>query len=210
VDEPPKPIPLRRLTGMPRIRAGLAILILAAPALVGCGSGSDASSTKPNSDLKSADEMQATKTSEDLRTVKIGEFAEVKDFGRVAVTSVKVGGDDLGPWLEAEVRFENTSGEDSSATDTNLVCAGDGANEFGGYQADSTFDPNQTIPDKSFSEGTLNLLPVGFKRTGEAESPCATPAFIRFTPFVHEEGTELSQVAVPDDAIDELNSSLPK
>lgn len=176
------------------------------PALVACGGGSDTPSSSPNTQLKNADDVEATRSAESSKTVNFGDFADVDGFGRVSITSATVGGDDLGPWLEAKVRLENTTKDDASGPDVGLFCKGD--SESGSYQADSTLTLGDEIPAGSYKEGTLNLLPYSYKRTFEDDTPCATPAFIRLTPSVYEEGAELPQVAVPDALIDEMNAKL--
>jgi hypothetical protein len=199
--------PPTMVSRMPRLRHTLSLLI-AVPILAACGGGSDEPSTSPSTQLKNADDVKATQSAKSSKTVKFGEFAEIEGFGRASVASASVGGDDLGPWLETKIRFENTSGEESSTPDVGIYCKGD--SESGSYQADSTISLGEPIPDGSYKEGILNLLPYGFKRTGEVDEACQTPAFIRLTPAVYEDSAELPQIAIPDELVDELNAKLPK
>jgi hypothetical protein len=173
--------------------------------LVACGG--NAEKDKPDESLRNADDVKASETAAATTTVEIGEFAPLSDgaeeVGRVSVTKLKVGGDDLGPWLEASVRFENTTDEEGNLAEVGIWCKG--ATESGGWQADSTLDLNATIPAKSYKEGVVNLPLSDDPRTGEPVPECETPAFIQFTPLVTVGDVEPVQVRIPNDLIAKLN-----
>ena len=180
--------------------ASVALLLCAA-----CGGGS-ASSDKPDNSLKN--DSDATVVPSSGETLKLGQFAEGEYIGRIQVSEVKVGGDDLGPWLEANVRMENSGNVALSPAQLDVVCKGD--KEPGGYQIDSTFDFGQEIPAGSFREGVANLLLAGAPRTGDPATECATPAFIEITPAVSIGDDPQPKFAIPEDVIAEINGKLTR
>ncbi|MGH8895330.1 MAG: hypothetical protein ACRDWY_18785 [Actinomycetes bacterium] len=180
--------------------AAVALLLTSA-----CGGGSE-SSDKPDNSLRN--DADATLAPSAGKTLKVGEFAEGKYIGRIQVSAIKVGGDDLGPWLEATVRMENSGNEALSPAQLDVVCTGD--KEPGGYQIDSTFDFNKEIPAESFREGVTNLLFAGAPRTGEPTTECATPAFIEITPAVSIGDDPQPKYAIPDNVIADINAKLTK
>lgn len=183
----------------------LAVAVLALLLTAACAGGSE-SSDKPDDSLKN--DADATVAPSAGETLKVGQFAEGKYIGRIQVSAIKVGGDDLGPWLEATVRMENSGDEALSPAQLDLVCTGD--KETIGYQADSTFDFNEEVPPGSFREGVANLLIAGDPRTGEPTTECATPAYIEITPVVSIGDDPQPKFAVPDEFIAEINGKLTK
>lgn len=185
-----------------RTLAGIAVTLI----LVACGGGAE--KDKPDESLKNADDVEASENAAATTTVDVGEFAPLSDgaeeVGRVSVTRLKVGGDDLGPWLEANVRFENTTDDIGDFPEVGIWCKG--ATESGSYQADSTIDLSTTMPAKSYKEGVLNLPLSDDPRTGESVPECETPALIRFEPLVSVGEPEPTQVRVPDNLIAKLNA----
>lgn len=184
-----------------RIALAAAALLLTAA----CGGG-DGPSNQPDNSLMNEDD--AASSPGDGETLEIGEFAEGEFIGRIQISSLEVGGDDLGPWLEATIRMENSDDEPLSPAQLDLVCTGD--DETVGYQADSEFDFNEQIPAESFREGVANLLIAGDPRTGEPTTECVTPAYIQITPVVSIGDDPQPRFAVPDDLIAELNANLTR
>lgn len=174
--------------------------------LVSACSGGSGSSDEPNDSLMDEDDADTAPSSGE--TLEIGQFAEGEFIGRIQISSIEVGGDDLGPWLEATIRMENSDDEPLSPAQLDLVCTGD--EEAVGYQADSTFDFNEQIPAESFREGVANLLIAGDPRTGEPTTECVTPAFIQITPVVSIGDDPQPKFAVPDDVIAQINANLTR
>ena len=89
------------------MRVQLAALALVPVVLLaqGCGSGDDQKSDEPNSSLKNADDVDASQDAAAAPEVEVGEFGDLPGDTRVSATTMKVGGDDLGPWLEVSFRF---------------------------------------------------------------------------------------------------------
>jgi hypothetical protein len=187
-----------------------ALALLSAVLLAGCGSGDEnKSSNKPNFSLKNGDKVEESEAAAAAKVVQVGDFGDLPGDGRVSVTAMKVGGDDLGPWLEVSMRVENASNETAGVPDTGIVCTG--SSDQGGYQADSTLLLSDEIPAGSFKEGILNLMVPGDSRTGEPAMPCTAPAFVQIT-GEDSQTFETTAVRVPiaEDVIAELNAKLNK
>jgi len=166
----------------------MAVATLFAIAACNGGSGDD--------ELRPAEEARADAAADASTAAEVGESF---DFGVLTVTiqSFKANGDDTGPWLEAAVRVENASGEESMVPEFGLVCAG--SDEVGGWQADSTLSMGESLPPKSFEEGMFSLLIPGDGRYGDPVPECATPAVVQVTSYVG--GVDPVRVPVPDDVI---------
>lgn len=164
-------------------RAIAASAVLAA-VLTGCSGGggatSDGEPDAPTTSLRDVDEVEAEQASDDAIQASIGEPVALGDGVTVTITEAPVGGDEAGPWLEVTLRVEN-GGDESVGIDAAIVCAG--SDEGGGWQAGSTFDPNEEILAGTFQEGTLNLLLPDDSRTGEVTPECEPPAVVRVGVF---------------------------
>jgi hypothetical protein len=122
----------------------------------------------------------------------------------VTVSSPAVGTDDVGPWLEVDVRVENRRTESLSLVAVELFCAGNP--EGGGWQYESTFDPMETVPSGSYSEGTMRLLLPGDDQMRGTRPTCEKPARIVVSPWPSSWDDLGSAVFEVDPSlIDELN-----
>jgi len=189
---------------MKRAIAALALVPVLA-LLAGCGGDDeDPKSDQANTSLNSADDVEASQNA--ATAFEVGEFADLPGGARLAVTSLKVGGDDLGPWLETSIRFENSTDEAQSIPGSaGVLCAG--ASENGGSQIDGTVSLGDEVPAGSFKEGVLNLLTSGDGRTGEPVPHCGTPAFVQFEvedPETYE--PVYVQWPVPDEMIEQMDA----
>lgn len=177
---------------------GLALL------LAGCGD--DQSSDNPDTSLKNADEVRSQEQAGQnarAKTVDLGEFVELGSGLRLSASKVVVGGDELGPWLIATVRIENSSDEEAAPPDGGIICSN--ATEPGGSQAGSTLDVSGGLPAESFAEGTLNLLLPEDGRYGEKIQDCQGPAFLQFTKTGLVDDSDLPvRIRVPEDTLAEL------
>jgi hypothetical protein len=186
----------------------LILAVLLAALVAGCG-GQSKAATKPDSSLKNADRVQQSQAAAAANIVQIGEFGDLPGNGRVEVTAMKVGGDDLGPWLEATMRVENASKETASVPDTGIVCTG--STQQGGYQVDSTMRLSDEIPAGSYKEGVLNLIVPGDSRTGQPATPCAAPAFVQITGLDNQSlKTGTVRVPIAGELLAQLNAKLKK
>lgn len=181
------------------LRATCLVVVLAA-----CGGGDHngaASSNAPSEEtLRPADEVLSEREASKSLDLSVGEPVDFGDDIRVTVTGMTVGGDDLGPWLAVDVRAENRGDEDASNPLLAIVC--DGSDMEGGWQADSTYDLNGTLPAGSYSEGTVHLLVPGDGRFGEARPTCDAPAVVRVRP-------NSFTVTLTDDKPEEQSADLP-
>lgn len=188
-----------------------ATVIAVVGVMVGC-SGSDSAVTvdKPpavNStivDLVPAEEIRAAEAVAGVEA-SVGDTVDL-DGVVVEVSSVRLSGDDLGPWLETAVRIENRTSNDVDYVNIELYCAGN--DEGGGWQADSTFDLLAGVPAGSFDEGTVNLLVPGDGRYGETRERCVPPANIVVGPFIAGAVTANRAVfELPTAVIDAINAT---
>jgi hypothetical protein len=185
------------------------VALVPALLLAGCESGDSKGSNKPNSALKNADDVQQSEAAAAAKVVQVGAFGDLPGDGRVSVTAMKVGGDDLGPWLETSMRVENASKEKASVPDTGIVCSG--SSEQGGYQIDSTMLLSDEVPAGSYKEGVLNLTVPGDSRTGEPATPCGAPAFVQITgQDTQSFKSTVVRVPIADDVLAQLNAQLKK
>lgn len=205
-----------------RLLVGLAALTLV---LGACGGDDDATSgdevgaeTSPNAeatdgdtgqDLRPADEVIAEEEASASMDGEIGEDIDLGEGLTVTVQAMRAGGDDLGPWLEVDVRAENRGEEELTNPELAIVC--DGGAETGGWQADSTFDLGDELPAGSFHEGTVHLLLPEDGRYGEPVPECGSPAYVRISPYatVVVDGQEppAADVEIPVDILEQLNSA---
>lgn len=129
----------------------------------------------------------------------VGEEIDAGSGQFLVVSAIRVGGDEE-PWIEVDARAENRGSETVTIPDFAVVCGG--ASEGEGWQADSTFPMYEEVRPGSFAEGTLNLLPTGNSRTGEAIPACDSPAVLRIT----LDGSTVD-LAIPDDVLAAYNSA---
>jgi hypothetical protein len=184
--------------------AALAV-VLSGLLVAGCGS-EEKSSDEPNSALKNADDVEASQEAAAAQEVDLGKFGDLSDDTRVSVTAMKVGGDDLGPWLEVSIRFENAAKVDAAVPVTGIVCKGSA--EPGENQAGSTLDSGDPVPAGSFKEGVLNLLVPGEGRTGEPVPVCDGPAFVQVTGEDPETSADkVVRVPVADEVLAQLQAA---
>lgn len=171
----------------------LTATLLALPLLLAaCGSDDG------DEPLRNAGDVREEERAESAIDAEIGEQFEFEGMD-VEIIAVAPGGDDSGAWLEVEVRVENSTDDELAIPEFDLKCAGDP--EGGGWQADSTFPMYEPLPAKSYEEGVLNLIVPGQPRTGEPNTPCATPAFIEVAPLSYVGEPTIARVAIPDDVI---------
>ena len=192
-----------------RVKLAAATLVPVVFLASGCGDGDDEKPEGPNPSLRDADDVEEGQAAEVADEVEVGEFGDLTADTRVSVTAMQVGGDDLGPWLEVSVRFENASDDVAYIPDAGIVCAG--SVEQGGYQAGSTVSLGEEVPRGSFKEGVLNLMVPGDSRTGEVVPPCAGPAFVQFTgedPETFEE--QVVRVPIAADVLADLEAAYEK
>lgn len=174
-----------------------ALTVTAIATLTACGGsgGSD--------ELRDADDIKASETAASAKTAKIGETFELGNLN-VKISSLVAGGDDLGPWVVADLRVENPTDEEDYLPDAGIVCGEKG--EQGSYQADSTLFLGDTLPKKSFKEGTLNLLTIEDGRSMQPPVECAAPAFVQMT----STDSKVVRIPVPDDVLAKLNADYAK
>ena len=153
--------------------------------------------------MRDAYDIEPSETPASARSAKVGETFELGNL-RVKISSLAAGGDDLGPWVVADLRFENPSDEEDYLPDAGIVCGEKG--EQGGYQADSTIFLGDALPKKSFKEGTLNLLTVDDGRSMEPPVECPAPAFVQMT----SSDSKVVRIPVPDDVLIKLNAEYKK
>ena len=190
--------------------------------VAGCG-GSDsatdsdapAEADAPISTATTAPIEAATPTLADAEDVRAGALAgepvpmgsEATDGHVIAVVSnPQTDGDDLGPWLEVDVRIENPTDEDVQYFNAGIICAGN--DEMGGTVQGGTIDSSAGIPAGTFEEGTLLVLLPGDGRYGEATPLCETPAAVRIE-VIGDDGMTPEQAVswtIPEDLIATLNT----
>ena len=154
-------------------------------------------------ELRDADDIKASETAASAKTAKVGDTFELGNL-RVKVSSLEAAGDDLGPWIVADLRVENPSDEEDSMPDAGIVCGDSG--EQGGWQADSTVSLSDTLPAKSFKEGKLNVLTPEDGRAMEPPVECAAPAVLQMTSV----DSKVVRIPVPDDVLTKVNAEYAK
>jgi hypothetical protein len=140
-------------------------------------------------------------------------FGVPADVGDLKVTASDpvIGTDDGGPWLTVTVRAENRSAVDVQSPQFELRCSG--SNAGGSWMETSTFIPGQPVPTGSSSDGTINLLLPGDKRTGQPRASCTAPATVVASLLTFDNAGASAPVqkrvgwAVPDELVDQLNAA---
>lgn len=176
-----------------------AVLAACAVLIAGCSSGTPQLSA-PNTGLKPAAAVAAAAAN--AKAIPLGSLVAVDSTSKFTVKSYKLGGNDLGPYLQTTVRGEAAGAAGHLPTDVSIICSN--STEEGGYQADSTVTLQQAIPGGAFAEGVLNLLIPGDGRYGKPVPHCATPAVV-----VAKASSSAAPVsfAIPDELIGELNAA---
>lgn len=178
------------------------LLCVGALAFAACGGSDDSAAS--DSELRNAEDVRSEETAEGVQ----GELGSEVELGDIAVTvsNPVFSGDDGGPWIEVEVRYENRGDTDIDWFEAGIICTGN--DEVGGRQAGSTLDLNAGLPTGTFDEGTLNLLAPGDGRFGEERPACANPASVRVSTYIGGiEGGEPAIFPLPGEVIDELNAA---
>lgn len=177
-------------------------ILMGALAFAACGGSDD--STTSNTELRSAEEVRSEEAADGAQG-ELGSEVEV-DGRAVSVSDPVLSGDDGGPWIEVQVRYENRGGTDIDWFEVGIVCTGN--DEVGGYQAGSTLDLIAGLPAGTFDEGTVNLLAPGDGRFGEERPECTKPALVRVSAYIGGiESDEPSVFPLPADVIDQLNAA---
>jgi hypothetical protein len=135
--------------------------------------------------------------------------AETTDGHVIAVASnPRVGGDDAGPWMEIDLRIENSTDEAVQFYNTGIVCSGN--DEVSGTVIGGTLDGIGGLPPQSFDEGSQFVLLPGDGRYGEPIPPCQAPAVLRIE-VIGEDGFVPDVAltwAIPDEIIAEMNAAI--
>lgn len=183
--------------------------------LVSCSSNNEKSTkTKTKTKkLKPAEQVEGERIKENNKNNYQADFGEKIDLGSgltITISDPKIGGDDLGPWLDVSARAENSGEEDESNPTLSIIC--EGSPEEGGWQADSTFSLADSLPSGSFNEGRVNLLAPSDGRYGEPAPDCKTPALIRITKLsiTINGNPKAIDIPLPDELIQQLNAKLMK
>ncbi|HZC72762.1 MAG TPA: hypothetical protein VE442_18840 [Jatrophihabitans sp.] len=156
--------------------------------------------------LRNGDQVESSRASAATFEGKIGQPATLGDV-TLTVKGVEAGGDASGPWMVTSLRWENHSGQDTSAPSLWLYCADTKPEDHGEYQAGSTLSDSEPLPARSYKEGTLNLLLPGDSRTGTPVPKCASPATLRAEATAYKGDTAPSvTIPVPDEVIAKLNA----
>jgi hypothetical protein len=137
--------------------------------------------------------------------VELGERIDLGNKTSVVLTAPTVI-DNFGVLLQVHVRAENSAKDEHYTPDIDLVCAG--STEDGGWQANSTFNPQRPLPAGSYAEGDINLIIPGDQRAGGAVPECATPAYLQVVPWtVMQTGDpDIFRIPLDDTLIAELNA----
>jgi hypothetical protein len=166
------------------------------------------SSTTTGGPLRPSGEVNAGNAAAAAKKATLGETVTLDTGLTMKVTHMRIGGDNLGPWLTVAVRAENRSGQSTTNPQVAIYCKGEP--EGGGYQADSTYSLSAELPTGSFAEGNVNLLLPKDSRTGVATPLCAEPATVRVNEFqsvtVGNEQPKSFDYAIPPALVAQMNA----
>jgi hypothetical protein len=108
----------------------------------------------------------------------LGKPADLGDGISAVVSTMTLGGDSRGSWLQIKLKVDNRGPAVVTNPQAGIFCAADP--RAGGWQAQSTYRRYDQLAPGNSSEGTLNLLLPGDDRGGGTLSlPCSTPAVVR-------------------------------
>lgn len=195
------------------LKSGL-VLIFGIAITVGVAScNSDNNKTTETTKLKPADQVESERNKEKNKNNDQAQLGEKIDLGSglsIIVSDPKIGGDDLGPWIDVQARAENSGKEDANNPTLSIICEGN--TEEGSWQIDSTYSLMDSLPSGSFNEGRVNLLAPSDGRYGEPVPACKSPALIRVTKssIIVDDSSVAIDIPLPDDLIQQLNAKLVK
>ena len=154
--------------------------------------------------LRPADEARADNAFDRMVFHELGEEVEVGDV-TVTITGFAVEPDDQSGLLAVTARVANSSEGESSVPELAVMCTGNP--EEGGWMADSTLSLYDTLPAKSFDEGTVILNVPGDGRYGERVPECVGPAVIVAKPMMTLTKSDVAAWTIPDDIRVALNDA---
>ncbi|MFJ9316659.1 DUF6461 domain-containing protein [Pimelobacter simplex] len=141
----------------------------------------------------------------------LGDTADLGGGLRVRLGGPAVSGDDLGPWLQLDLRTENTGTAPQPRPQIGLYCA---QSEDGGYALWEVGDADSrgTVPAGAIEETGIRVTLPGDGRRGEAIPACEGTAYLEAATYGEDDWNNpltYAQWSVPSDLVDDLNDARP-